>query len=196
MSEGTANTWALSALNNRLLTILLAIALAVVVLVVLAVILLTVGISKSRSTPPYRSLGALTMSTATAGNDSRSFRSNLRVALPAQPIAAARELVHTVGGTQLPCYPQNVNQWYLARRGCPVTPRFRRYLLAHMRDIDPVCQCQNYPIRSSFRLLFQRAGLATVAATLTFTYSTVYIVFVEVKRGAGWAVTANYVTHT
>ncbi len=122
--------------------------------------------------------------------------SDARVALPAQPITAARDLVHTVVGIQVPCYPRNINQWYLASRGCPVTPRFRRYLFAHMRDIDPICQCQNYALHNTFRLLYQRAGLAAVAATLTFAYDKVYIVFVEVNRGAGWAVTANYVAHS
>lgn len=135
-------------------------------------------------------------STAAVGYHSRSVRSNARLPLPAQPVAVARALVHTVVGIQLPCYPNNVNQWYRASRGCPVTPQFRRYLLAHMRDVDPICQCQNYALHNTFHLLFQRAGLAAVAATLTFTYNTVYIVFVEVKGGGGWAATANYVTHT
>ncbi len=124
-----------------------------------------------------------------------SFHSNVRADLPARPITAARALVHVVDGIQPPCYPRNVNQWYLASRGCPVTPRFQRYLHAHMRDSDPICQCQNVALHTTFRLLFQRAGVAVVAATLPFTYYPLYIVLVEVNRGSGWAVTANYVTH-
>ncbi len=150
--------------------------------------------------PPCRSVAVvglalvLLLASFRAGVDASLSKAN--VALPTHPIAAARALVHTVGGIQLPCYPQNANQWYLASRGCPVTPRFRRYLLTHMRDVDPVCQCQNYALHNTFRLLFQRKALAVVTATLTFGYNTIYIVFVEVNRGTGWAIDANYVTHT
>jgi len=137
----------------------------------------------------------ISFSTIVSGAQAHRDVARVGTALPAQPVTAARDLVHMVGGIQLPCYPQQSNQWYLASRGCPVTAEFRRYLLAHMRSIDPICQCQNYALHNTFRLLFQQAGLAAVAATLTFTYNTVYIVLVEVNRGAGWAVTANYVTH-
>lgn len=195
VNETTASRRGLSSLNKRPLTTLLVTLLAVNVVMVVTVIVLTVGIGVYRSTPPHHSMGMLVSSNLAGTHDALVPRSNARIALPTQPVVAARDLVHAVVGTQLPCYPHDVKQWYLQSLGCPVTPQFRRYLLAHMRDVDPICQCQNYAIHNTFRLVFQRAGLAAVAATLAFAYNTVYIVFVEVNRGRGWLVTANYVTH-
>lgn len=193
MSENAANKPRLSSLDSRLLTILLT--RVVVVTVLMGMVFATVGMTQARGAPMQHASGVPRVQSALARNDARTAHANDRVALPTQPITAARDLVHTVGGVQRPCYPRNVKQWYLERLGCPVTPEYRRYLLTHSRDADPVCGCQNYALHNTFHELFQRAGLAAVAATLTFTYNTVYIVFVEVKRGTGWAVTANYVTH-
>ena len=196
MSDTSTSKRGASPLNSRLLTILFVFLMAVIVPMGGFVILATVGMYQARSIFIQHAFGLPGGRLVAVRNDVRYVHPDDHAALPSQPLAAARDLVHSVGDIQLPCYPHNVKKWYLASLGCPVTTAYRHYLLAHSRDADPVCGCQNYAIRNTFHLLFQRAGLATVAATLTFTYNTLYIVFVEVKRGNSRMVTSSYVTHS
>jgi hypothetical protein len=139
--------------------------------------------------------GPTTTTTPTTTPPVKADSPPVAVSLPKSALTAVERLA--CNGTPSGCPAQaggyasvcnQTPQWSL-QRGCPVTPRLQKRLLKFTRGADPVCRCQNSPLKMSFTVISAKPTRSLVNASY---YDWFRETFVAVKQGQGWLVSDIY----